>query len=64
MIKRHQHKRRSELEVEGLLRTRLGDHASGPKGERDRRVIGREIEDGREYTLHATKGYRSTLAKD
>jgi hypothetical protein len=40
----------------------LGNRAIGKRGDHDRRIIGREIENGRKYTLHATKGYRSTLA--
>jgi hypothetical protein len=61
-MKRHQHQRRAELNVEGLPRTRLGSRAIGKKGDFDRRIIGREVDNGREFTLHATKGYRSTLA--
>lgn len=32
------------------------------KGTIKRKIIGVAKDNGREYTLHATKGYRSTLA--
>jgi hypothetical protein len=32
------------------------------KGQFGRRIIGKLVKDGREYTLHATKGYRSSRA--
>ena len=59
MTKRHQHKRTSEpLEWRPKFTDDSGKQVkrSLKKGERDRRVIAKTEVDGREYTLHATKG--------
>lgn len=62
---RHQHKRHPDL----IGRECLDRYAAPPeyvgqplKSRRERHIIGREVLDGRQYDLHATKGYRSTRA--
>ncbi len=50
---RHQHKRTSK---------RLVAVSTLSKGKIARRVIAKLIDAGKEYTLHATKGYRCTRA--
>lgn len=49
--RRQRHKRTSWLVPAGTK--------AGGKGSPMRRVIARLVQDGREYYLHATKGYRS-----
>ncbi len=48
---RHQHKRTDK---------RLIAVATLNKGKIARRIIGKLVDGGKEYTLHATKGYRCT----
>lgn len=50
---RHQHKR---------IKKRLIKAPTLRKGQIARRIIGKLIDDGKGYTLHATKGYRRTHA--
>ena len=50
---RHKHKRTTKA---------LNKITVTKKGSPDRRIIGKLVDNGREYTLHATKGYRSTSA--
>ena len=50
---RHQHKR-TALQLKAVK--------PPSKGRIAHRIIGKLIDKGREYTLHATKGYRSTRA--
>ncbi len=52
-MKRHKHQR-TETPLKAVKVTR--------KGTFDRLIIGKLVENGREYVLHATKGYRSTRA--
>lgn len=54
-VKRHKHRRLSRLELKLSPMTKL---AAGSKGKPHRRIIAAAIRDGREYLLHATKGYR------
>lgn len=56
-VKRHKHRQLSRLELKLSPMTKL---ATGGKGKPHRRIIGAAIRDGREYLLHATKGYRSS----
>lgn len=63
-MSRHKHKREPELVAIG---TALSAYSAPPeypgqtiRGRRDRRIIGRDVVDGRQYDLHATKGYRAT----
>ncbi len=56
-VKRHKHRRLSRLELMLNPMTRL---ATSGKGKPHRKIIGAAIRDGREYLLHATKGYRSS----
>ena len=50
---RHKHKRTSSKMVQV---------PTTKKGTIRRKIIARLVEGGREYTLHATKGYRSARA--
>lgn len=56
-IKRHKHRRLSRLELKLSPMAKL---ATGDKGKPHRKIVGAKIKDGREYLLHATKGYRSS----
>lgn len=58
-VKRHKHRRLSKLELTLNPMIKL---VSGRKGKAYRHVIGAKIDNDREYTLHATKGYRSGRA--
>lgn len=58
-VKRHKHRRLSKLELTLSPMMKL---TSGGKGKAYRHIIGAKIEDEREYSLHATKGYRSGRA--
>lgn len=64
-MSRHAHRRSEALLTLGLALIALPRRRK--KGTHDRRVIGRRVEVGadgvrREFTLHATKGYRSSRA--
>lgn len=50
---RHKHKRTDQA---------MTRRKALQKGKPQRRVIGEVTDQGREYTLHATKGYRSHTA--
>lgn len=56
---RHPHRRLSTITLTLHPMTRLATQA---KGKSFRKVIAGTVRDGREYYLHATKGYRSVRA--
>lgn len=60
-IKRHKHRRLSRLELMLSPMTKL---ATSGKGKPHRRIIGATLKEDREYSLHATKGYRSCRVRD
>jgi hypothetical protein len=66
MRKRHQHKRNPEEYLFGKALSRYHAPPMYPgqpmKGRPNRRVIGMDVTCGIIYTLHATKGYRSSHA--